>query len=60
MLRIELNDDEVRVLREVLQEYVSDLRMEIGATDSMDFREGLKEKERFLKAIQARLERPPS
>ena len=30
------------MLREVLENYLSDLRMEIADTDSMDFREGLK------------------
>jgi hypothetical protein len=53
--RIELTDQEVELLREVLGEYVSDLRMEVADTDSMDFREGLKERERILKDILERL-----
>ena len=55
MTRIELTDQEVELLREVLGEYVSDLRMEVADTDSMDFREGLKERERILKDILERL-----
>jgi hypothetical protein len=56
MLRLELTAEEAAILDEVLKEYVSDLRMEIVRTDSMDFREGLKEKQRVLKDLIRKLE----
>jgi hypothetical protein len=55
--QIELTDQEAELLRDVLEEYVSDLRMEVANTESMDFREALKEKERILKGLVERLSR---
>jgi hypothetical protein len=43
------------VLRRVLEDYVSDLRMEIANTDSQDFRDDLKDREALLKGILERL-----
>ena len=51
MAKIELNPKEVEMLRAVLESYLSDLRMEICNTDSMDFREKLKEREEFIKKL---------
>ncbi len=48
MVQIDLTTDEIEVLRDVLQSYLSDLRMEIADTDRMDFREMLKERKRIL------------
>jgi len=42
MAQLSLTDEEAGTLRKALEIYVSDLRLEIGATDSHDFREGLK------------------
>ena len=53
---IALADDEADVLRSVLEEYISELRMEISNTDSMDFREDLKRKEAILKSLVSRLQ----
>ena len=53
---IQIAEEEAEVLRSVLEEYVSELRMEIANTDSMDFREGLKRKEEILKALVKRLQ----
>jgi hypothetical protein len=53
---IALADDEADVLRSVLDEYISELRMEISNTDSMDFREDLKRKEAILKSLVSRLQ----
>lgn len=39
---VDLNPEQTRMLREILTDYLSDLRMEIADTDSMDFREDLK------------------
>jgi len=51
MVRIQFSETEALVLKEILASYLSDLRMEIADTDSMDFREGLKEREKFLKRL---------
>jgi hypothetical protein len=48
VVQIDLTTDEIEVLRDVLQSYLSDLRMEIADTDRMDFREMLKERKRIL------------
>jgi hypothetical protein len=52
---IQLANDEAEILKSVLEEYISDLRMEVANTDSMDFREELKRKEVFLKRLAAQL-----
>jgi hypothetical protein len=52
---IQIADDEAEVLRSVLEEYISELRMEVSNTDSMDFREELKRKEEILKGLAGRL-----
>lgn len=58
MIHMDLNAHEARILAEALESYLSDLRMEISDTDSMDFRERLKERklvlQKALEAIQAR------
>ncbi|MCZ7568083.1 MAG: hypothetical protein M5U01_05690 [Ardenticatenaceae bacterium] len=56
MVRIELTQDEARMLREILRNDLSDLRMEIAATERMEFRQSLKEIEVFLKDLLQRLE----
>ncbi len=42
MIQLDLTDQESAILREVLESYLSDLRMEIADTDRQDFRDGLK------------------
>jgi hypothetical protein len=54
-LRVELTLDEQQILRDVLWEYLSDLRMEIADTEAQDFREDLKRREAFLKDLLRRL-----
>jgi len=51
MAQLTLTNQEAATLRRVLEEYVSDLRMEIANTDSMDFRDQLKREEAFLKRL---------
>ena len=51
MAQLTLTDQEAATLRRVLEQYVSDLRMEIADTDAMDFREQLKREEAFLKKL---------
>ena len=55
MAQLTLNNDETEMLKEVLVNYLSDLRMEIADTDLKKFREGLKAKEVFIKDLINRL-----
>lgn len=55
MIDLNLTNEEAENLKEVLTSYVSDLRMEIADTDKFEFREGLKNKETFLKDLIGRL-----
>jgi hypothetical protein len=52
---IDLNPEQMRMLREILTDYLSDLRMEIADTDSMDFREDLKRRREFVQELVERL-----
>lgn len=51
MTELKLSDDEVETLRQVLESYLSDLRMEIADTDRQDFREMLKARKATLLRI---------
>ena len=55
MLQIRFTQEESAMLREILESYLSDLRMEISHTDLLDFREGLKKREVFLKSVLEKL-----
>ena len=55
IVQLTLTPDQASMLHEILASYLSDLRMEISNTDSMDFRERLKAKEVFLKGLLAQL-----
>jgi hypothetical protein len=55
MVQLDLNPTEAEVLRMVLESYLSDLRMEIAGTDSMDFREGLKARKLVLRKVLAQI-----
>ncbi len=56
MIRLELNREQVSILREALDSYLSDLRMEIADTDRKDFREQLKRKKEILLQIRNQLQ----
>jgi hypothetical protein len=49
MVELRLSDAEAALLTEVLEGDLSDLRMEIARTDSVEYREKLKERAEFLK-----------
>ncbi len=51
MINLELTKEEKDILAMVLESYLSDLRMEIADTDSMDFRESLKKRKDVLKKV---------
>jgi hypothetical protein len=54
--RITMTQGEAVALREILNSYLSDLRMEIADTDSMQFREGLKRQEALLQKLLVQLD----
>jgi hypothetical protein len=56
MTPLMLNDDEREVLAEILDSEISDLRMEIMDTDTVAYKETLKNRERILKHILATLQ----
>jgi hypothetical protein len=58
-MQLELNEEEVRVLAETLESYLGQLSTEIGHTDSMDYREGLKRRREMLVRIAAALKEGP-
>jgi len=51
MVQLHLEPTEAEILRMVLESYLSDLRMEIANTDSMDYREKLQERKSTLRKI---------
>ena len=55
MMNVEVRKEEVGVLTEALESYLSDLRFEILDTDKRAFRESLKMKEDVLKTVVERL-----
>ncbi len=59
MARLELTAEESELLRQALESYLSDLRMEIADTDQMAFREALKRQEAALRAVADRITAAP-
>lgn len=55
MIHVDLEDREGQILLEVLENALSDLRMEIANTDSMDYREMLKGRKEVIKKAIASL-----
>ena len=49
MTQLDLTKEEKDILTEILENDLSDLRMEIADTDSLDFREMLKKQKEVLK-----------
>jgi hypothetical protein len=60
MPRIELEEHEATVLARILEDFVSDTRMEVANTDSQEFRDDLKEREKIAKDLLDKLGRPIS
>jgi LPS O-antigen subunit length determinant protein (WzzB/FepE family) len=54
---LNLSSEQAQTLAQVLEDYVSDLRMEVANTDSQEFRDDLKKKELFLKDLLSQLGR---
>jgi hypothetical protein len=60
MVRIELSAEEAEELSGILENYLSDLRMEIVDTDSQAFRESLKKRKELLGRLVDQLKGPKS
>jgi hypothetical protein len=54
-MQLTLESKEVEVLKRVLSQFLSDLRMEVRDTENYDMRQDLKDDEDVLKSIIARL-----
>jgi hypothetical protein len=57
MAQVVFTNEEVRTLLQTLQSDQSELRMEIGGTDSKDFRDQLKETKAVIQGVIEKLER---
>lgn len=57
MTILKLTPEERKLMVEMLKGCISEIRMEVGATESYEFKENLKKKEQYLKAVLARLEK---
>ena len=51
MIQIELTPDEQQILSQILDEDLSELRMEIANTDSQDYRARLRERKEVLMRV---------
>jgi hypothetical protein len=56
MKKIELTNDESTALVDILDSYLSDLRMEVADTDSKDLRDDLKAREQFITVLLSKLQ----
>ncbi len=55
MVQLEMNDEEARVLRSVIDNYTAHLEVEIHRTERRDFREALERREKVLHDLIQRL-----
>ncbi len=55
MVNLELSEDEAKILESVLENYHSHLDVEIHRTYKREFRDALKEREKFLATVIERL-----
>ena len=51
MITLEMNEEESKLLLNVLERYLSHLEVEVKRTDRREFREALKDREGKLKAL---------
>jgi len=51
MIQLDLSPQEQEILKEALESYISDLRMEIADTDKQDYREKLKHRKDILNKV---------
>ncbi len=55
MAQLDLNDEEAKVLRSVIDNYTAHLEVEIHRTERRDFREALERREKVLHDLVQRL-----
>ena len=55
MIQLQLNENERAILVELLETCISDLRVEITGTDSLDYKEMLKQRKEVLLKLQQAL-----
>ena len=55
-MNLTLQPEEARLLKKILTDHLSDLRMEIANTEDLDLRETLKQNEATIKSLIARLD----
>ena len=55
MVQLEMDDEEVKVLRSVIENYSAHLEVEIHRTERRDFREALKRRGKVLQNLVQRL-----
>jgi len=55
-MELALNQNEASSLKRILTYYLSELRMEVGGTESYDMRESLKADEEFIKGLLGKLD----
>ncbi len=56
MIQLELSHDEQHMLVSILENYLSELRMEISHTDRKDFRDSLKQRKELVQKVVATLQ----
>lgn len=57
-MNLSLEPGDATILREALEQFVSDLRAEIGKTEDHDLRQELKQREAALNRVLAQLKAP--
>ncbi len=57
-MQLDLSSNELEYLRRLLTSTLSELRGEIAATDTRDFKESLERDERVLRSIMERIDAP--
>lgn len=60
VMELRISDDEAEALRQALESYLSDLRMEITDTERLVMRRRLKADAELLSALKRRLDSPHS
>jgi hypothetical protein len=59
-MELKLDDKEAGLLKTILEQHLSDLRMEIADTEKYDWRNEMKKDEETIKSLIARLGAPGS
>jgi hypothetical protein len=59
MIQLMITEEEQKLLIELMENEISDLRMEIADTDRQEYRNMLKSRESLMKNFQQKLEQVP-